>query len=258
MKYTVLALHCHPDDIEFTMAGTLFLLGRQGCALHYMNLANGSCGTEEYSAEEIIRIRGEEAEAAAKYLLAEYHPGMVNDIEVFYSDELIRRVAAVMRTVSPDILLLPSPEDYMEDHVNTSRIGVTAAFCRGMSNYHTIPDVPPVKNDVAVYHAMPHGLSDGMRKKIIPDFYINITDVIDNKQEMLAKHVSQKNWLDSSQGMDSYLKTMRNMSREVGAMSSLFEFAEGWRRHSFLGFARTDIDPLQALLSGYYAKNREE
>ncbi len=35
----IFALACHPDDIEFMMGGTLFLLKQAGCELHYMNLA---------------------------------------------------------------------------------------------------------------------------------------------------------------------------------------------------------------------------
>ena len=111
----VLAIHCHPDDIEFMMAGTLFLLKEAGCEIHYMNLANGCCGSAEYSKEETIRIRREEATQAASYLEAEFHDSIVDDLNVFYTPELIRKTMAVIREVAPDILLLPSPEDYMEE-----------------------------------------------------------------------------------------------------------------------------------------------
>ncbi|MFA6111669.1 MAG: PIG-L family deacetylase, partial [Candidatus Latescibacterota bacterium] len=35
----VFAVAAHPDDIEFGMAGTLLLLARAGCRLHYLNIA---------------------------------------------------------------------------------------------------------------------------------------------------------------------------------------------------------------------------
>jgi hypothetical protein len=66
---------------------------------------------------------------------------------------------------------------------------------------------------------------------------------------MLAKHESQKAWLDVSQGMDSYLATMENSSRELGHMSGRFDYAEGWRRHLHLGYASKDADPLRAVLA---------
>jgi len=248
MGLRVFALGCHPDDIEFMMAGSLFLLKGAGCELHYMNLANGSCGTTEYSIEKIVMIRRAEAEKAAAYLDAYFHQSLVNDIEVLYTQELVRKMTAIIREIKPDIMLVPSPEDYMEDHMNTSRIAVTAAFCKGMPNYHSVPPVSPIQQDISLYHALPYGLTDGLRKRIFPDFYLDITSVLEKKEKMLACHESQKSWRDRSQGLDAYLIAMREVSAEVGKMSGRFEYAEGWRRHSHLGYAGKEIDPLQALL----------
>jgi LmbE family N-acetylglucosaminyl deacetylase len=251
MKPRVFALGCHPDDIEFMMGGTLLLLKQAGCELHYMTVANGSCGTTELSVEEIVRIRRQESYNAAMYIGATYYESLVNDLEVFYTQELIRQVTARIRKIKPDIMLIPSPEDYMEDHSNTARIAVTAAFCRGMPNYWSIPPEPPIQHDVVLYHALPYGLTDGLRRRIVPDFFVDVTSVMDGKEQMLACHASQKKWLDVSQGFDAYLLTMRQMIAEVGNMSGKFRYAEGWRRHSHLGYARQEIDPLQDILQTY-------
>jgi LmbE family N-acetylglucosaminyl deacetylase len=251
MEIRVFALGCHPDDIEFMMGGTLFLLKEANCELHYMSLANGSCGTTEYSIEEIVRIRRQESQKAAAYVGAAYYESLVNDLEVFYTQDLIRQVTAIIRKIKPDIMLIPSPEDYMEDHMNTARIAVTAAFCKGMSNYLSFPPEPPIQQDITLYHALPYGLTNGLRRRIMPDFYVDITSVIDQKEQMLACHESQKNWLDESQGLDAYLITMREMSEEVGRMSGKCRHAEGWRRHSHLGYSNKGIDPLQEILQRY-------
>ena len=42
---------------------------------------------------------------------------------------------------------------------------------------------------------------------------------------------------------------MLDMSRTVGRLSGRYEFAEGWRRHSHLGFSASDTDLLAAILS---------
>jgi len=252
-KMTVFAFSCHPDDIEFMMAGTLLLLREVGCDLHYMNLADGSCGSTTQDGRETARIRREEAMESARLLGAAFHPSLTRDIEVFYQDELIRRATAVVRDIAPDILLLQSPEDYMEDHMITARIGVTAAFCRGMPNYASIPARSPVLKDVVLYHAMPAGLVDGLRRPVQPDFYVDVESVIDRKEQMLACHRSQKRWLDESQGFDSYLQQMRDLSAGVGRMSARFRYAEGWRRHLHLGFSARETDPLKDLLSRFVA-----
>jgi hypothetical protein len=57
MNRKAFAIAAHPDDIEFMMAGTLLLLKRAGYEIHYMNVANGSCGTAALPKEQIIDIR---------------------------------------------------------------------------------------------------------------------------------------------------------------------------------------------------------
>jgi len=244
----VLAMHSHPDDIEFVMAGTLFLLKREGCELHYANLANGSLGSTEHSREEIIAIRESEAQRAAAYLGASWYQSLFDDMEVIYSIENVARVASIIRKAQPEILLVASPQDYMEDHMQACRLAVSAAFVRGMPNYRTIPPVEPYLQDVVLYHAMPHGITGPLGETITPDFYVDVGEVIQEKENMLACHESQKQWLDTTQGMDSYLQTMRDLSRKVGNMSGACEYAEGWRRHSLLGYSTVDQDPLRRIL----------
>ena len=70
---TAFAIAAHPDDIEFVMAGTMMLLKDAGYELHYMTIANGSCGSSELDAATIARIRRDEARAAAAYLGATFH-----------------------------------------------------------------------------------------------------------------------------------------------------------------------------------------
>ena len=238
------AIGCHPDDIEFMMAGTLILLKQAGYEIHYMNLANGSCGTATHTYRDIVRIRTKEGRNAAKHIGAAFHVPLVDDLDVFYDRETVARLAAVYRKVNPDILLVPSPEDYMEDHMNTCRMAVTAAFVRGMRNFVTKPRTKPVNKEVALYHALPWGLCDGLRRRIHPGQYVNIGSVLKLKREMLAMHKSQKEWLDHSQGLDAYLITMEDMCAAVGKLSKRFKHAEGWRRHSHLGFCGPDADPL--------------
>jgi LmbE family N-acetylglucosaminyl deacetylase len=247
----VLAAGAHPDDIEFMMAGTLLLLASKGADLHLLNLANGCCGTKHLSKEEIVRIRSLESREAAKLLNAKLHPPLADDGLIFYDQPLLCQVAALVRRIRPRILLVPSPEDYMEDHQNTSRLLVTGAFVRGMRNFPTNPPQEPTDCDVTIYHAMPYALRDGMRRRLRPEIYVNIASVLKQKESLLACHKSQKNWLDFSQGIDAYLHQMVRMSTEVGEMSRKFECAEGWRRHSHLGFSALESDPLSIILADY-------
>ena len=243
-KAAAFAIAAHPDDIEFYMAGTLLLLKKAGYAIHYMTLASGSCGSIRTSAAATRALRRRESRRAARILGAHFHPSLTDDLEILYELKSLRRLASVVREVGPRIVLTHSPQDYMEDHTNTCRLAVTAAFARGMRHFKTVPARAPVFGDVAVYHAMPHGLVDGLRQRVVPEAFVNTTSVQSIKREALAAHQSQREWLDASQGMGSYLKAMEDMSLAVGRMSRRFKHAEGWRRHLHLGFSAGEIDPL--------------
>lgn len=244
MVKTAFAVAAHPDDIEMVMAGTLLLLADRGFEIHYLNIANGSMGTQTHSREEIIEIRREEARRAAGSIGAVYHESLVDDLDIFYRTDTTMQLCSIMREVAPDILLVQSPCDYMEDHQNAVRLAVTAAFCRGMRNTPVVPPRPPIDKEVTVYHAQPHGNRDAMRRLVRAGIYVDIGDVLAKKRQMLACHESQKTWLDVSQGMDSYLTTMEDLSRQTGKLSGRYEYAEGWRRRSHLGYCAADADPL--------------
>jgi LmbE family N-acetylglucosaminyl deacetylase len=201
-------------------------------------------------------IRAAEGRAAAKILGAQFHASLTNDLEIFYNLDLLKALAAVIREVKPSIVLTHSPQDYMEDHTNTSRLAVTATFARGMPNFKTVPPRPTAEYDVAIYHAMPHGLCDQLRRRIIPGAFVNTTSVQKVKRDALAAHKSQQGWLDVSQGLNSFLLTMETMCLEVGKMSKRFKCAEGWRRHLHLGFSANDADPLTDALGKNYMVNQ--
>ena len=251
MACRVFAIAAHPDDIEFGMAGTLVLLAGAGCEMHTMNIADGSCGSVERDAATIAGIRLQEAANAARHIGATLHPPLVPDLQIYYEKRLLARVSSVMRAVAPDILLVPSPQDYMEDHMNACRLAVTAAFCRGMRNFPVDPPREPISGQVVVYHAQPYGNRDALNRPVRPDFWVNIGSVMEKKASMLAEHRSQKEWLDYSQGLDAYLDTMRQHAREMGALSACCEYAEGWRRHNPLGLCAAGADPLAETLGAY-------
>jgi N-acetylglucosamine malate deacetylase 1 len=148
------------------------------------------------------------------------------------------------REIDPDIILPQSLEHYMEDHMNTVRIVVTAAFARGMPNFQTEPESTPVSGELAVYHAQPYGLRGPLGEKIVPHFFVDVEGVMERRITMLGMHRSKKEWLDKSQGLDSYLNISRDFCRRMGMLSGKFTFAEGWRRRNPLGFGYPETEPL--------------
>ncbi len=251
-----IAIGAHPDDIEFCMAGTLLMLKQKGYEIHYLNLASGNCGSVQYNGAMTRSIRNTEARAAAKILGAHFHPSLTEDMEILYDLGLLRALAAIVRDVKPRVVLTHSPHDYMEDHMNTSRLVVSAAFTRGMPNFKTVPPRPTADYEVTVYHALPHGLCDPLRRPIIAGAFVNTTPTHKTQLKALESHESQQNWLDVSQGLNSYLLAMEDMSLAVGRLSKTFRHAEGWRRHLHFGYCGPDTDPLAEALGKNYLVNQ--
>ena len=254
---SAIAIAAHPDDIEFKMCGTLLLLQHAGWEIHCFNLATGNGGSTQYGSAETAAIRAEEAREAAKLIGAHWHPPIAHDLEIFYNETLLRKVAAVIRKVKPAIVLTHPLEDYMEDHMITARLAVTAAFAHNIPNFRTDPPQPACPEDVAVYHCMPHGGRDHLRRGVTPGAWVNTTEVHETTLKALSMHRSQQGWLDASQGMGDYLSSHNEHAALMGTLSGRFTMAEGWWRHLHLGFSREDIDPLAGALGADYALNPE-
>ncbi|MDP3071795.1 MAG: PIG-L family deacetylase [Opitutaceae bacterium] len=251
-----IAIAAHPDDIEFTMAGTLCLLREAGIATHYLNVSTGSCGSLQWPAAKLRGIRRREGQAAAKILGATFHASRTDDLEILYTTPLLRWLTGVIREVRPTIVLTHPPQDYMEDHMNTCRLAITATFARGCPNFKTTPAGRPAwSGDATVYHAMPVGLQDSLRRRVAAGSYVDTTTVQKTKLAALACHESQHGWLQATQGLNSYLRTMEDTSRELGRLSRRFRHAEGWRRHSHMGFCAEGADPLRDALGKKYLVN---
>jgi len=240
-----LAVAAHPDDIAIDMAGTLLHLKKKGWELHCVTLASGSGGSSTLDAKEIVKIRRQEEEEACKELGATYHPGFVNDYEIIYSTPLLHKVAALIRKVAPDIILTQNISDYMADHSNTASVTISAAFAKGHRNFPTDPPTPPINKDVALYIAQPYGNRDQFRRWVMPEIYVDIKPVEKEKEKVLRRHKSQVEEFAKDAGdKDALVNNMRQFCKEVGDWSKRYEIAEGWRRHSHLGYAKKEIDPL--------------
>ena len=242
-----LAVAAHPDDIEFMMAGTLLLLRDAGYEIHYMNIADGSLGSNVYDAAELAERRRAEAMRSAALIHAVYHPSICRDMEIYVNHETLAQLVPVIREIAPEILLTHGPYDYMEDHINAGRLAVSAAFARGMRNFRCTPP-GAVDNEVAIYHSLPLSLKDQLNRPVLPELFVDISGVIAVKRAMLACHQTQKEWLDASQGLNAYLDDMEGRCRQVGALSGVFPLAEGWLRHNPIGFCAENFDPLRQAL----------
>lgn len=218
-KPRVLAIHAHPDDIEFQCAGTLALLKQRGCHITLATMTPGDCGSAELGQDEIAAVRRAEAKAAADLLEADYVCLEFRDLSITHDNDSRRRVTEIIRRTRPDIVLTAPPVDYMSDHEVTSRLVRDALFNASVPNYKTQQwePAPPLNHLPHLYFVDALEGVDWFGNPIAPEFVLDITSTFDLKLKMLACHSSQREWLRKQHGVDEYLESCRRWSAARGA-----------------------------------------
>jgi len=179
----------------------------------------------------------------APYACLEFH-----DFGIYVDDAATRRVTEFIRGVCPDVVFAPSPRDYMADHENAALLVRDACFRAPVPNYSTRPETtapPPTKRVPVLYYCDPIGGVDQYGEPVLPSLLVDITGVMETKEQMLACHESQRQWLQQQHGIDEYIEQMRNWSAARGRMVGC-DYAEGFRQH--LGHAYPADDVLGELL----------
>jgi LmbE family N-acetylglucosaminyl deacetylase len=228
----------HPDDIEFLCAGTLRLLVEGGWELHCVTLSGGDMGAPSGTREAIRDTRLREAASAARVLGGSYTWAGLDDLSIYYCPDQLEKVTDTLRRFAPDLVITHSPDCYMLDHEETSKLVRMACFAAGVplfpgSTAATGKRVP------ALYYADALGGKDKFGRPVVGDFWIDVTSVFDIRQRALACHVSQREWLRSHHGTDDYLATNAGFAREQGGRCGV-PYAEGFRQHLGHGYPQTN------------------
>lgn len=218
----VLAVGCHPDDLEIACSGTLARLAREGHNVYMAHVANGNMGHAIIMPQELREMRAEEARTAGKLIGAkEVFNIDVDDCMVRAENrEAIERIVAIIRKTRPDFIITHNPDDYMEDHVQTSKLVYEASFTSSVP--HMYPEnesyatVPPI-----YYMDTLAGVG------FLPEEYVDISEDIELKLQALDCHQSQIKWMREHDKID-FLEFVRSCSRFRGIQSGV-QFAEGFR-----------------------------
>ncbi len=245
----ILSLMAHPDDAEFFCAGTLALLQEHGWEVHIASMTPGDCGSKERSASEISGIRLQEARHAAARIRAHYHCLDRRDLQICYDGPTIKAAVELLRQVHPSIVITHSPQDYLPDHEMTSLVARNACFGASAPNFDTDhrPSRAASEHIPYLYYASPAAGIDIFGQPIPATLYIDISNLMGLKTDMLECHHSQREWLRAQHGIDEYLDEMRRWSGELGRQIGV-EYAEGFRQH--VGHPYPQDDRLGELLGG--------
>lgn len=180
----VLAIGAHPDDIELLCAGTLARFLNAGSSVHLAVATRGDRGGSDGPSPALADRRRAEAEAAAAILGAPIDFLGFGDAEVFDTSEARSRFVALIRKAKPDLILTHDPDDYHVDHVRVSDLTATASWSAASGGH--ISDEPPLDRPPTLLY-----MDTIAALKFDPSHYVDISDVFELKQRMLACHASQ-------------------------------------------------------------------
>jgi LmbE family N-acetylglucosaminyl deacetylase len=178
----------HADDIEFGCMGTVIKLLREGYQARFVILTNGENGFKmgQASPEERIRIRKEEQLDVGQRLGLEEVIFLDHaDGFLTYSEALRRRIVEILKQFRPNKVFSFDPANHEFDNINLfhrdHRIAAQAVFdaCFAAKNLWMYPGKPHRVEEIFFF---------GSHK---PNHYVDISEVIEAKLELLACHRSQ-------------------------------------------------------------------
>lgn len=223
----------HPDDAEILCAGTLALLAEKGWQVVIATMTPGQAGSVELGPAEISVVRRLEANRSAAVLKGTYHCMESEDIFIAYDKATLQKVTALFREVNPRMVITASPSDYMLDHELTSHLAQTACMAATIPNIK-IDGTESISNVPHLYYADPIKGKDRFGHTVKADLLVDISSVMQLKEEMLCCHKSQREWLRHISGVDEFVLMMKAYSSEKGEEAGV-KYAEGFRQH--LGFS---------------------
>ncbi|MBN1911309.1 MAG: PIG-L family deacetylase [Pirellulales bacterium] len=229
----------HPDDAEILCAGTLVRLAEQGWEIHLATATSGDCGTTTETPWAISATRTAEARRAAALIGATYHCLDERDGLVVYDKPTVAKSLDLLRRIAPSLVFTHAARDYMMDHEMTSLLARAASFLYAAPNASAFPLIEGSCVPY-LYYADPLDGLDPLGDPVVPTTWVDISEQLEKKTEMLALHTSQREWLRQHHGTDEYLDAMQrhavSRGQEIGVTA-----AEAFVQHRGHGYPRDDL-----------------
>lgn len=218
----ILAVGCHPDDLEIGCGGTLARFVAEGSRVTMCHVANGNMGHVIIEPDELRLIRRAEAQESGRVLGAvEVATLDVGDLTVRSElPDLVNRLADLIRRAQPDLIITHSPEDYMTDHVEVNRMVFDASFSASVPHYLT--PTPGVAKITPIYY-----MDNEAGINFLPTEYVDITATVEIKLAALECHKSQIKWMRDHDGID-FSDFVRTVAKFRGLQCGA-GYAEGFR-----------------------------
>ncbi|AEH02034.1 bacillithiol biosynthesis deacetylase BshB1 [Lacinutrix sp. 5H-3-7-4] len=223
MKLDILAFGAHPDDVELGAGGTLCKAIAQGKKVGVVDLTRGELGTRGTA-----ETRDQEAADAAKIMGVAVRENL-NFADGFFINDKTHQLEIIkmIRKYQPEIVLCNAIDDRHIDHGKGSRLVSDACFLSGLIKIETFinDELQEKWRPKLVYHYI-------QWKNIEPDFVVDISNFIEQKQEAVNAYGTQffnskSNEPETPITSKSFIDSVNYRARDLGRLVGV-EYAEGF------------------------------
>jgi LmbE family N-acetylglucosaminyl deacetylase len=219
----VLAVVAHPDDAELLCAGAMARARADGADLGLCVMCRGDKGGGTRKGNELAALRKREVNEAAKLLGANTFYAGIGDGELVDTPEQRRTLIRIYRQFQPTLVLAHAPGDYHADHRSASALAEAASWFACSSGHRTRQR--PLAEPPAVWWMDTVNMIG-----FDPGFYLDVTDHLPLKQQMLSCHGSQLKRGDDSD-FEPLEALMLRQAAARGAQAGVAA-AEAFRMHA--------------------------
>jgi LmbE family N-acetylglucosaminyl deacetylase len=223
----ILCISAHPDDNEFTIAGSVAAWAREGRSVVFCLVTSGGAGTNEHTPRNdgLVPVRERECHDAARIL------GVDDVVFLGYQDGAVeptlglrRDLTRVIRRHKPDVVVCTDPtvrwygNEYL-NHPDHRAVG-TAALDAVFPSAETRSIFPELLAEALEPHKVREVWLSGA---VPPDTWVDIGDTLDVKCAALRAHASQVgpgDWVE---------KLLREWAAREGKRAGVL-YAESYRR----------------------------
>lgn len=195
MKKTILAVGAHPDDLDFSSAGTIAKFALEGTDVFYLIVSDGANGGHKvkFGGKRLALIRKKEQLASANILGVKkvFFLGL-KDGEVENTRSLRKKIVKLIRKVRPGIVLsfdpanraFDSPKLFHRDHRQVAEAVYDAVY-PASGSWFFFPEI--LKQGYKPYQPEEIWFFGSAK----PDKFVNIEPVMEKKIASLLCHESQ-------------------------------------------------------------------
>jgi len=206
-----MSIQAHPDDQDFSVAGTLAKWTKAGCETVSVLITSGDSGSNDPTQganykPELAHLREDEQLAANKVL------GIKETVFLHYPDgelvasiQLRKDLTRLIRKFKPEVVVTGDPSGwfYGNEYINhpDHRAAAEAATYAVFPSAGTRMIFPDLLDEGLLPHNVKRLYIHGNEK---PDTWVDIGETLDTKIEALKKHVSQSDTHDVDKWMHEW------------------------------------------------------